>query len=404
MGFFRSAQAGALLSKSAPLRAHVFVGLLLYGSFYLSAMSIPHLSTTVFLAAKSVKSLFTMLVAALWLRKRFGGGDWGAAALSACGLAMCLGVGSGGAGSCGSGGGGGGGGAGSASWLGAVLILGSMGCDGGAANAQDAVMRQFGTPTSELALRAYGVAAAAGLAQGAATGDLPVALALLRRDVALAAALAVYGAASMVATACTLNLIGAFGASSFMFMSTAAKGAQLGALLLGRGDRATPQQTAGFAVMFVAAGMAAHARAKAERAVETAAALVGAARAAPPSPPLPARATAAAAAAHLDATPELGALRQRRGGAAAAPAAPPPPPSPPPPAPLSLRPAGAANAPASPSSPLARLRSEASGVLTAATALALGIARPAPAVETLSPIATAGSGKPERGGRARRRP
>ncbi len=399
LGLFRSAQSGALPTKTAPLRAHVFVGLLLYGSFHLSALSVPHLPTPVFLASKSVKSLFTMVIAALWLRKRFSGMDWGAAALSACGLALCLGLGSGGGGGVGGGSGGGraGGGSygdGASPWLGALLLVASMGCDGGAANAQDAMMCQFGTPSTELTLLAYGTAALAGLVQGLATGDLSAAAALLRGNGRVAAALAVYGAASMAATGCTLSLIGAFGASSFTFMSTAAKGLQLCTLLLGRGDAASLEQRAGFAVMAVAAAMAFRARAEAERA-----AVEGAIGAAPGAQP-PAAAAPSTPPASPTPSPRTaggGAQLRRRGGSAERnPAANPS--SPVPPAPLSLQSrarSGADATPASPASPLARLRSEASGVLTAATALALGIERPAPAVETLAPIATVTSGSPK---------
>lgn len=242
----------------APKRAHFFNGVLLFIAFTLSAQAGAYLSTTIFLVLKSVKILPTMLIASLWLRKRFSLLDWAAGLVSAAGMGLCLEV-KGGLDDM------------RWRWLGAICMVGALAFDGASANAQEAIMRQFGAPREELALYSYGVASLASIAYGLVwRGDLGVGVQALLSNPPLATLFLAYAAASCGATACTLDLIADFGASSFMFISALAKALVTVASMLsewregGGSNPVSAHQLTGITLVFLAAALAAYARSRAE--------------------------------------------------------------------------------------------------------------------------------------------
>jgi hypothetical protein len=288
IGLLRATDLSA--SPRAPKRAHFFLGLLLWGSSSMSTSAARHLAMPVSLAMKSVKILPTMLIASLWLRKRFLLLDWCAALLSAVGMVLCLDA-SGGplatdaaavaaaaaaaaaataaaAGSVGSG---------SSSapcstldcrlgpWLGPAQMTLALLFDGGSANAQEAMIRQFASPPQELALFGYGCATLAALLHGVlwvSPGEegLLVGLQHVSASPALALACALFTAASCAATWCSLELISGFGASSFMLLSALAK-ALVASISIATGTGTMPAvKLGGIALVFAAAALAALAK------------------------------------------------------------------------------------------------------------------------------------------------
>ena len=432
-GFLTGAVRAGALGRApglprAPLRALLVLGCLLWGSAVLSTRASRHLAAPVSLAMKSVKILPTMVIAALWLRKRFSLLDWGAALLSAAGMALCL---------DGGGGGGGGGSEGAAAaagssasaaaaaaacatlacrlgpWLGAAQMAAALVLDGGAANAQEAVIRQFGSPPQELALYGYGAAALAALLHGAAqpgSESLAAGLQLAAGNPALRTAAALFAAGSCGATWCSLELIAGFGASSFMLTSALAKALVTTLMILaGKGSVAALQLT-GIALVFSATVVAALAKAGAQGAAAAAGGedAVGGGGLTIKLPGARAQqqpAEGGARAAHTLITPRTagvelgltpggysaggaaaaaglrrrGAAQQAAAGAAAAPSA-----------------AAAAAAAAAAQPPLQQpgtpLRKTLSSALSLVSAAALGIQRPQPKTEALSPVALGGSG------------
>jgi len=244
----------------APKRAHFFNGLLLFIAFSLSAQAGSYLSTTIFLVLKSVKILPTMLIASLWLRKRFSLLDWVAGLVSALGMGLCLEVK-----------------VGMDTdmrwrWLGAICMVWALVFDGASANAQEAIMRQYKAPPEELALYSYGVASFASVIYGMTYGDIQSGVVRVASDSQLAFLFLVYASASCGATACTLDLIGDFGASSFMFISALSKALVTMASILvelrEEGATVSAPQLAGITLVFAAAGLAAFARSRTEESLQ----------------------------------------------------------------------------------------------------------------------------------------
>jgi len=373
-------------ARRAPLRAHAVLGLLLWGSFLLSAVGPLHMPMPIFLAAKSVKILPTMVIAALWLRKRFRAVDWAAAALSALGLVLCLTGGSGGDTARGSV-------AaalrrdGAPSAFGVAVMVGALACDGGAANAQEAIMAHFGAPAAELAAYTYGFATAASVAHGLARGSLLGGARALAREPRVAAAVGAYALASLGATAATLDLIARLGASTSMFVSSLAKAAViLSSVLLSAHFQTSRKQAAGIALVFASAGFAVLAR-TGGGAWAAAAAAAADARA-PAAARAGVEAEATPSAARVDVGARAAGLRRRAAREAAAPPAPPLTPVRAPRSP----PAGAADVAAavaaargSPIAALRVLRSESSRALSALTAAVFGVERPPARAEALTP-------------------
>jgi hypothetical protein len=334
------------------------------------------------LAAKSAKILPTMAVASLWLRKRFSSADWGAALLSALGLALCLRPEAPSSAAAGA--------AGASRWLGALLVAGALACDAGAANASEAVMLSFAAPASELALWSYGVATAASLAHGLLVDELAPGLAAVARAPAVAAAVAVFAAASLASTWATLELIAAAGASSAMFVAAVAKAAVIGASLAlapAAAARTTRTQAAGISLVLLAASLAACAR----RARSGGGSGGGASDSGGSSSSVAAAAAADAAADADDGatvqapSSPVGSARERRSVTGRPAGAPPSPQSTP--ARGAFRRASAGEA----TTPILRLlRSESSRALSAVSIGVLGIARPEPRFEALSPVVRGG--------------
>jgi hypothetical protein len=252
----------------APKRAHVFLGLLIWGSAAMSASAQRQLSLPIALALKSTKIIPTMLIAALWLRKRFKALDWGAALLCAVGIMLCLEHTLGGA----EGGGGGepataAGGVGS-HWLGVLEMGVALLFDGGSANAQEAIMRQYSSPPQELALFSYGAAAAAALVAGmvqSGSQGLAAGAASVAGQWELRAACAGFVAGCCGATWCSLELISGFGASSFMLLSALAK-ALVTTICIATGKGSVPaQQILGIALVFSATVLSSLAKGFAEQ-------------------------------------------------------------------------------------------------------------------------------------------
>jgi drug/metabolite transporter (DMT)-like permease len=273
-GVARNGVAGCFgrAPRRAPLRSHFVLGLLLWGSFFLSAVGPLHLPMPIFLAAKSVKILPTMVIAALWLRKRFRTADWIAAFLSALGLILCLTGGSGGDAARGS--------VAAAlrrehyvpSTFGIAVMLGALTCDGASANAQEAIMSHFGAPAAEIAAYTYGVATAASIVHGLGWGSLREGLATLAGNTPAAIAVAAYALASLGATAATLDLIAHLGASSCMFVSSLAKALViLSSVLLSKSFTTSKKQALGIFLVFAAASLAVFARTSAADWLERAA-------------------------------------------------------------------------------------------------------------------------------------
>lgn len=235
--------------RVAPLRAHFVLGLLNWGSFYFSALAPLHMSMPIFLASKSVKILPTMVIAALWLRKRFRMLDWAAALLAGAGLMLCLS------------------GAkarreverGEPSLFGVFVMLGALLCDGASANTQEAVIIKYKAVTSEFAVFTYGVASLLSVIHGVTAGDLSAGVSriLMGSDrAAVGASLAVYAAASTGATWATLDLISNYGASPCMFLSALAKTL----VILSTTEKLSQKQSIGIVSVFAAAFLAAFAR------------------------------------------------------------------------------------------------------------------------------------------------
>ena len=273
-GVARNGVAGCFsrAPRRAPLRSHFVLGLLLWGSFFLSAVGPLHLPMPIFLAAKSVKILPTMVIAALWLRKRFRTADWIAAFLSALGLILCLTGGSGGDAARGS--------VAAAlrrehyvpSTFGIAVMLGALTCDGASANAQEAIMSHFGAPAAEIAAYTYGVATAASIVHGLGWGSLREGLSTLAGNTPAAIAVAAYALASLGATAATLDLIAHLGASSCMFVSSLAKALViLSSVLLSKSFTTSKKQALGIFLVFAAASLAVFARTSAADWLERAA-------------------------------------------------------------------------------------------------------------------------------------
>ena len=416
------AGCGGTAPRRAPLRAHVVLGLLLWGSFFLSAVGPLHLPMPIFLAAKSVKILPTMVIAALWLRKRFKATDWLAAALSALGLILCLTGGSGGDAARGS--------VAAAlrrneryyvpSAFGVTVMLGALACDGGAANAQEAIMSHFAAPAAELAAYTYGVATAASLVHGLGWGSLREGFVSLVNNSNAAAAVVAYAFASLGATSATVDLIAHLGASSCMFVSSLAKALViLSSVCLSEQFTTSKKQALGIFLVFSAASLAVIARTRGAEWIERAATgiiiadadadagaragaragagggvdLVGKAK-------VKANVTSSEANSALEATPsatriDMGGGRdgiRRRGAAGAGAGAAPTTPTTPPRSIVASR-SEVALAPAIPISALATLRSESSRALSAMTSVVFGVDRPPIRAEQLTPplVRTRGS-------------
>lgn len=248
-GLVRSGCGNVGARRVAPLRAHFVLGLLNWGSFYFSALAPLHMSMPIFLASKSVKILPTMVIAALWLRKRFRMLDWAAALLAGAGLMLCLS------------------GAkarreverGEPSLFGVFVMLGALLCDGASANTQEAVIIKYKAATSEFAVFTYGVASILSVLHGVVAGDLRagVARVLVGGDrAAVGASLVMYAAASTGATWATLDLISNYGASPCMFLSALAKTL----VILSTTEKLSQKQSIGIVSVFAAAFLAAFAR------------------------------------------------------------------------------------------------------------------------------------------------
>ena len=267
----------------APKRAHFFLGLLLWGSSAMSTRATQHLSMPVslVLAIRSTKILPTMVIASLWLRKRFLPLDWAAALLSAVGMILCLDAG----GAIDAALAGAGAGAACATlacrlgpWLGAAQMGLALILDGGCANAQEAIIRQFSSPPQEIALLSYGCATLASLAHGLlqpAHDNLAAGVAHTASNPHLCAAAALYALASCGATWCSIELIAGFGASSFMLVSALAK-ALVTTVSIAMGKGSVPAaQLLGITLVFSATALAAMAK-SAQQEAAGAAALAGA--------------------------------------------------------------------------------------------------------------------------------
>ncbi len=422
-----AAAGGVCARRAAPLRAHVPIGVALYLSFSLSAISTLHVSYPAYLAARAAKLLPTMAVGAVWLRKRFSNADWAAAALGAAGLALTIssdtGSGARGGGGRSDDGGGGGGGSGAA---GAALLVAALLADGVAANAQQALFEQYeGLTAREVATWTMGVASALALAHAAVSGGLPAAAAGLA-DPAVAVPVAGFAVASFLSNAAVLSLLRDAGAAATSFVSAAAKAGVIALSYASFSEPVPPRQVAGIGLVFAAVIVvtAARPRAPAPVAIAEDAAVgdggadgagagagagaapepsVAPARASPP-PPSPSPAASPASPASDDVPVRAGGGLRRRRPAGAVPlpvgdgdgdsgwAARTPPPaspsgweSPPPVRPPAPSPVAGAPAAGAAVRALGLARSASSRALTAVTE-SVGLVRPPPAPGGLFPV------------------
>jgi drug/metabolite transporter (DMT)-like permease len=221
-----SSSASPVLPRSAPLRAHLAIGVLLFLSFHLTSLAPLLMSYPAFLAGKAAKLLPTMAIGTLWLNKHFDAVDWLAALLTAAGLALALGAdpsvhshasssSSSAAAAAASG---------SAVVGGGALILGgALVFDGAATNAQSALLQQYAAEPKEIAAYAMGVATLLAAANGLLFGGLLTGLDRVLLEPRIGAAVAVFAVASFLSNVAVLTMLRDAGAASTSFTSTVCK-------------------------------------------------------------------------------------------------------------------------------------------------------------------------------------
>jgi drug/metabolite transporter (DMT)-like permease len=258
---------GGLSGRQAPLRSHVITGAALFLAGLLGSKAQMHLAYSEFLVAKASKLAPTMLIGAVWLKKRYSRADILAAVLALAGLTLVLhcGVdqhtepGMGGddddeamyAQQC------------AVSrfqdgdWLaGIACISAALLCDGLYANTQEQQMLQWGSSSREVASWGMGIASVLFVASSLFSRGLWNGLQAAAASPTTALALLAYAAGSYGASLTALNAVRDLGAAKASFLLAVCKAFAVIASLALFPKATTIWQLLGIACVFAAVAVA----------------------------------------------------------------------------------------------------------------------------------------------------
>jgi drug/metabolite transporter (DMT)-like permease len=256
---------GGLAGRKAPLRSHVVAGVCLYFAYLLGSKAQLHLAYSEFLVAKASKLAPTMLIGAVWLKKRYSRADILAAALALVGLTLVL--------QCGS--------VHSAAsvaidddeelyaqqcavsrlrdgnWLtGIALISTALLCDGLYANTQEQQMLQWGATSREVASWGMGIASVMFVASSLFSRGIWHGLQAAVADPMTALTLLAYTGSNYGASLTALNAVRDLGAAKASFLLAICKAFAVVASMALFPKATTALQGLGIVLVFAAVAVA----------------------------------------------------------------------------------------------------------------------------------------------------